>query len=172
MDIYREQILEHWQNPQNYGVINDADLVVEEVNPVCGDEITMYFKISRVSHPRGVKAHPGDVPANTSDGGRLSLRSHESSEVSKSAMIRDVSFTSSGCAISMASASILSEAIKGRSISEISKLGGKDILNLIGADRSFPPARLKCAFLALEAIRKLQVISDKLKYSSSERSRV
>ncbi|MBI2327039.1 iron-sulfur cluster assembly scaffold protein [Candidatus Curtissbacteria bacterium] len=138
MDIYREEILEHWQNPQNYGVISHADLVVNQINPLCGDEVTFYFKISRVSHPRGVKAHPGGVPAK-----------------GKSAMIRDVSFTGSGCAISTASASILSEEIRGKSVESVGKLTGQDVLSLIGGPVA--PARLKCAFLALEAIRKLKV---------------
>lgn len=37
--LYREIILEHWQNPQNYGVIEDADIDVRGNNPLCGDQI-------------------------------------------------------------------------------------------------------------------------------------
>ncbi len=37
--LYREIILEHWTNPQNYGVIKNADFDVLDNNPLCGDEI-------------------------------------------------------------------------------------------------------------------------------------
>ena len=127
MDIYREEILEHWQSPQNFRQMDDADIVVEEVNPLCGDEITMYFRVKRDKGTKG-----------------------QSKKVDK------VTFVSSGCAISTASASILTEAIKGKSIKEISTLEGKEVLKMLGADKSFPPARLKCAFLALEALRQAQ----------------
>jgi len=56
-----------------------------------------------------------------------------------------------GCAISVASASILSEAIKGKSVKELSKLTGEDVFEMLGGP--VVPARLKCAFLPLEAIR-------------------
>jgi len=47
--IYREIILEHWQHPQNHGVIPDADIVVDEVNPLCGDSIHLTLKIEEGS---------------------------------------------------------------------------------------------------------------------------
>ncbi len=37
--LYREIILEHWQNPQNYGVIEAATMQADGKNPLCGDEI-------------------------------------------------------------------------------------------------------------------------------------
>ena len=43
--LYRELILEHWQNPQNYGVIKNADIDVVESNPLCGDEIRLTAKV-------------------------------------------------------------------------------------------------------------------------------
>jgi nitrogen fixation NifU-like protein len=43
--IYREIILEHWTNPQNYGVIKNADFDVSDNNPLCGDEIRITGKI-------------------------------------------------------------------------------------------------------------------------------
>ena len=69
--------------------------------------------------------------------------------------IADVKFTGSGCAISIASASILSENIRNKKISALSKITGKDVLKLIGG--KVAPARLKCAFLALEAVKKLDI---------------
>ncbi len=43
--IYREIILEHWQNPQNYGELADPDIDVAEMNPLCGDKIRIMAKI-------------------------------------------------------------------------------------------------------------------------------
>ncbi|MDP2585992.1 MAG: iron-sulfur cluster assembly scaffold protein [Candidatus Levybacteria bacterium] len=43
--LYREIILEHWQNPQNYGTIKNPDIDVTEVNITCGDEIRLTGKI-------------------------------------------------------------------------------------------------------------------------------
>ena len=45
--LYREIILEHWQNPQNFGVIKNADIDVQEVNPLCGDSIRLTIKIEK-----------------------------------------------------------------------------------------------------------------------------
>jgi nitrogen fixation protein NifU and related proteins len=44
--LYREIILEHWQNPQNYGVIKNPDFDMSENNPLCGDKIRLTGKIS------------------------------------------------------------------------------------------------------------------------------
>lgn len=38
-DLYREQLLDHYHNPTNYGVLEDADIDIEMDNPTCGDEI-------------------------------------------------------------------------------------------------------------------------------------
>src|SRR5258708_481325 len=43
--LYREIILEHWQHPQNFGVIKNADFDITDVNPLCGDEIRVTGKI-------------------------------------------------------------------------------------------------------------------------------
>ena len=43
--LYREIILEHWQNPQNYGVIKDADIDISGNNPLCGDHIRITAKM-------------------------------------------------------------------------------------------------------------------------------
>lgn len=43
--LYREIILDNWQNPQNYGVIRHADFDVIQNNPLCGDIIRVTGKI-------------------------------------------------------------------------------------------------------------------------------
>ena len=37
-ELYREQILEHYKHPHNFGQIDDPDLEFEDNNPFCGDE--------------------------------------------------------------------------------------------------------------------------------------
>lgn len=38
-DLYRELILEHYRNPQNYGTIAEPTFAAEGQNPLCGDEL-------------------------------------------------------------------------------------------------------------------------------------
>lgn len=45
-DLYQEIILHESKHPQNQGVIDDADLVVTGGNKSCGDEVTVYLKLS------------------------------------------------------------------------------------------------------------------------------
>lgn len=44
-DLYREEIMEHHQNPRNFGEMGAADVSYHDYNPVCGDEITMQLKM-------------------------------------------------------------------------------------------------------------------------------
>ena len=37
--LYREQILEHYKHPHNFGELAEADLEFEDNNPLCGDEL-------------------------------------------------------------------------------------------------------------------------------------
>ena len=45
-DLYREVILDHYKNPHNYGVLDEADARAEGQNPLCGDEVTMTVKFA------------------------------------------------------------------------------------------------------------------------------
>ncbi len=44
-DLYREQILEHYKQPHNWGELPDPDLEFEDFNPLCGDELKVQLKI-------------------------------------------------------------------------------------------------------------------------------
>jgi nitrogen fixation NifU-like protein len=44
--IYSEKVMEHFQNPRNVGVIEDADGVGKVGNPVCGDMMEFYIKVT------------------------------------------------------------------------------------------------------------------------------
>jgi len=65
--------------------------------------------------------------------------------------VEDVRFKGRGCAISQASASMLTEAIKGKTLDEIKALGKTDVLDLLGIDPG--PTRIKCALLGLKVLK-------------------
>ncbi len=44
-DLYRDQILEHYKRPHNFGRLDDFDLDFEDTNPFCGDEQHVYIKL-------------------------------------------------------------------------------------------------------------------------------
>ena len=44
-ELYRDQILEHYKRPHNFGRLDDADLEYEDTNPFCGDEQHVYLKL-------------------------------------------------------------------------------------------------------------------------------
>lgn len=67
--------------------------------------------------------------------------------------IADVAYKADGCAISIASASLLSEYIKGKTKEHVQNLDRDFILELLGIELS--PNRVKCATLPLEAVSKL-----------------
>ncbi|MFA5184767.1 MAG: SUF system NifU family Fe-S cluster assembly protein [Patescibacteria group bacterium] len=46
MDIYAQNILDHYKHPRNYGSLPDADLRQKGINATCGDEISVALKLS------------------------------------------------------------------------------------------------------------------------------
>ena len=47
--LYREVILDHYKNPRGHGVMEDADADAEGMNPLCGDEVTIYVRFAEDS---------------------------------------------------------------------------------------------------------------------------
>jgi nitrogen fixation NifU-like protein len=110
-DMYRQQILDHYKNPRNYGEIDGATYTHTGENPMCGDTIEM------------------DVVLDDED-----------------EVIERVAFRGDGCAISQASASMLSERLAGMAVEELRAMDRDDIVDMLGVDIS--PMRVKCAVLA------------------------
>ena len=44
-DLYREQILDHYKHPHNWGELEHADLEFHDLNPLCGDELTVQLAV-------------------------------------------------------------------------------------------------------------------------------
>jgi len=112
--IYKEEIIDHYKNPRNFGNLDAADVHVEANNPLCGDRLSMDLHL-------------------------------------KDGVVEDVRFSGRGCAISQASASMLTEAMVGKSLEELAKTTREDILQNLGIEVSY--ARMKCALLSLGLLR-------------------
>ncbi len=69
----------------------------------------------------------------------------------KDGLVDRIGFTGRGCAISQASASLLTDEIKGKPLTEVAAIRADDLLDLLGIDIS--PARLKCAMLSHESLQ-------------------
>ena len=115
-DFYREEILEHYTHPHNYGTLESPDISHQEDNPLCGDRI------------------------------RFDIQLEEDGET-----IKDVRFSAVGCAISKASASMLSDLLIGQSLDEVKDLTNDDMVDELGIDLG--PVRLKCALLPLKVVK-------------------
>ena len=131
-ELYQEIILDHNKYPRNYGSLVDFTASREGYNPLCGDEVTVYWKIE--------------------DGS-----------------IEDISFEARGCAISRASASMMTRILKGKTVEEAKNLFHllKQRITQAHGEEDFPeelgdlaalegvrkyPARIKCATLAWHTI--------------------
>ena len=68
-------------------------------------------------------------------------------------VVEQVGFTGRGCAISQASASLLTDEIKGKALGDVAGIQAVDLLDLLGIEIS--PARLKCAMLSFESLQHL-----------------
>jgi nitrogen fixation NifU-like protein len=130
-ELYQEVILDHNRRPRNFRALAAASHTAEGYNPLCGDRLTLYLKLT------------GET-------------------------IEDMSFEGAGCAISKASASMMTDALKGRTVAEADALfvrfhrmvttppdqSVEDMgkLSSLAGVREFP-IRVKCASLAWHTLK-------------------
>ncbi len=67
--------------------------------------------------------------------------------------IEDIKFDGSGCAVTIASSSVLTEALKGKTVDEARKMSKDELLEMLGVELT--TSRIKCATLPLEALQSL-----------------
>lgn len=127
-DLYREVILDYYKNPRNFGRLPTPTHSFEMNNPFCGDHIRMEVEVE------------GGKPSESEGKGSRNQR------------IKDIKFSGSGCAISMASASMLTEKVIDQEIGYLQSLSKDDIVKMLGIQLT--PTRLNCALLGLEVLHK------------------
>lgn len=106
--------------------------------------------LDHYKHPRnfGHLEHP-DIHVEASNplcGDRLAM-----DLLVKDGVVEDVAFSGQGCAISQASASMLTEEILGKKVDDLAGTTRDDILDMLGVEVSY--ARMKCATLSLGLLR-------------------
>ena len=104
----------------------------------------------RAPHNFGTLDHPDVVHEgyNPLCGDRITMML----AIDEAGAVSDVAFTGRGCAISQASASLLTDRIRGKPLPEVARIGTADVLEELGIEIS--PARLKCALLSLDTLQK------------------
>jgi nitrogen fixation protein NifU and related proteins len=128
-ELYQSIILDHNRRPQNFRAMTESSAFADGLNPMCGDQFTVWLKMN------------GDV-------------------------VEDVSFQGSGCAISKASASMMTQSVKGKTRAEAETIfesfhalltghGGAADLGKLKAFSGVSrfPLRVKCATLAWHAMK-------------------
>jgi len=134
-DLYQPQILREYRNPRNTGVMKNPTHQARALNSSCGDEITVYLKLSPYGRSSS-RSGSEDPSGSRTTGGK----------------IVDIKYEARGCALTIAAASFLSEKIKGKKTSEINKLDLKDVEKLLGT--KIAPARQPCVLLPLDTVKK------------------
>jgi len=111
---YTEKVMDHFKNPRNVGILEDADVTSKVGSVACGDLIKLYLKFD----PDGDQ-------------------------------IKDIKFESYGCAANIATSSMMTEMVKGKTIEEARKVTFKDISDTLGG---LPRIKLHCAVLSRQGL--------------------
>jgi nitrogen fixation NifU-like protein len=130
-DLYRRVIMDHYKKPRNRGKLDENSVTIELNNPTCGDRISLQLIV-------------------------------------EDNIVKDARHTGEGCSISISSASMMTEAIKGKTVEqaldyadrfshlmqgeEVTFDDYEDLEALSGVNKF--PARIKCATLAWNALKK------------------
>jgi len=111
--MYSEKVMDHFNNPRNVGVLEDANGIGQVGNAICGDIMKIYLKIEN------------DV-------------------------IVDAKFKTFGCGAAVATSSMATELVKGKTIKEALELSNKAVAEALDG---LPPEKMHCSVLAEEGIK-------------------
>jgi nitrogen fixation NifU-like protein len=111
--LYSDKVMDHFRNPRNLGIIEDADGVGEVGNAKCGDIMKIYIKVDK-------------------------------------GIITDVKFNTFGCGSAIATSSMATEMIKGKSLDEALELTNKAVVEALDG---LPKHKIHCSVLAEEAVK-------------------
>ncbi|WP_448571063.1 Fe-S cluster assembly sulfur transfer protein SufU [Trichothermofontia sp.] len=136
-DLYQQVILDHYKKPRHKGKTDPIDRQQRGHNPSCGDTIELTVRLSQ--------------PDTTDDAIRIA----------------DVKFEGEGCAIAIASADLMAEALRGKTVPEALEMVQR-FQQMMKGEAEFPkelrklnvmqgvaqfPVRIKCATLTWHTLR-------------------
>ena len=110
--MYTEKVMEHFYNPRNVGVIENADGYGKVGNPVCGDMMEIFIRV-------------------------------------KDDVIEDIKFRTFGCGAAIATSSMVTELVKGKTLVDALKITNRAVAEALGG---LPPVKMHCSVLAEEAL--------------------
>ena len=110
--MYSEKVMDHFTNPRNVGVMDDADGIGEEGNPVCGDAMKIFIKV-------------------------------------KDDVITDIKFQTFGCGSAIATSSMVTELVKGKTMDEALQVTPQDVADELDG---LPPEKMHCSNQAVDAL--------------------
>ncbi len=113
MEEYSKKVMEHFMNPKNVGILEDANGVGEVGNPRCGDIMRMYIKVEEN-------------------------------------IIKDIRFQTFGCGAAVATSSMVTEMVKGKTIEEALEITNKQVAEALDG---LPPLKMHCSNLAESGIK-------------------
>lgn len=124
--LYTDEVMEHFQDPHNYGQMEEPDGIGKVGNIRCGDVMWLYIKV-------------------------------------EDEVIKDVKFEAYGCLAAIATSSVITDLVKGKSIDEAIELKKEEIIEQLG---DLPPVKVHCSVLGVDAL--LEAIYDYLQKQDKE----
>lgn len=121
-DLYGEKVMDHFTHPRNVGEIKNADGVGETGNPTCGDIMKIFLKIGKRQIANGEKLEE---------------------------YIEDIKFQTFGCGAAVATSSMVTEMVKGKTLDEAEKISNATVAEALGG---LPPVKMHCSNLAANAL--------------------
>ncbi len=109
---YSEKVMDHFMNPRNVGIIEDASGVGQVGNVKCGDIMKVYLKI-------------------------------------ENGVIEDAKFKTFGCGAAVATSSMATELVKGKTVQEALTVTNRAVMEALDG---LPPVKVHCSCLAEEAL--------------------
>lgn len=124
-DLYSKNVMKYFTNPKNIGVISNADAVSTVGNPKCGDVMKVYIKVAKRFKDK---------------------KQNEKTEE----YIKDIKVQTLGCGAAIATSSIATEMVKGKSLDEALKITNKEVAEMLGG---LPKVKYHCSVLAEDGIK-------------------
>lgn len=123
--LYRELILDYWRNPRYAGKLEQPTHTATLENLLCGDVVGWTVRVAEA--PRSSKA-----------------------QKLKSLIIEQARFEADGCALSVAGAAVVAEAIQGKPLKEVRSINNEWVKQQLKINPG--PSRQRCVTLGLEAL--------------------